>query len=82
LTSYKDVEKGSEIALQSAVKNIGPISVAIDAGHSTFRVITNHISQYCVHMWQIYSYTRREFIMSHTVVLQILIMVYWQSGME
>jgi len=49
LSSFKDVTAKSEPALQSAIQNIGPVSVAIDASQSSFQFYSSGVyyEKYC-----------------------------------
>jgi len=43
LSSYRDIPTGSETDLTTAIGSVGPISVAIDASHSSFQFYTGGV---------------------------------------
>ena len=43
LLGYVDIKTGSEAALQSAVAEVGPISVIIDASHASFQFYSSGV---------------------------------------
>ena len=80
-TGFVDIPHRDESALQTAVANIGPISVAIDASHSSFQVcltILYGLTNACTNL---YSSTTEVSMMKDAAVKQDWIMVYWLWAM-
>ena len=47
-SGYVTIPQGDELALSSAVANIGPISAAMDASTRSFQVIRDIAYNYCI----------------------------------
>lgn len=72
MRNYQKVKKGDESDLQSAVAMQGPVAVAVDATHNTFRV-SNHLHGHSGVILQQSSYKASQFLLLNCYLIAVVL---------